>query len=265
MLTHFHSEQRTPWVQDTRGTYWEMGPCMGWAEPAMSRCSHNCNVWSRVYSCPSQGKCLQYLCWMWATSQIFVGPVIQFTHCDALLDLRLDWLDTGLQCWMDRWIRTNQEYSLNFTLQGGRMMGHINSSPSNTLITFLNTYLVRKGLGWLHHQLFLPISISFPAPTSPPSPSPSSPWPHKSPEHHSPHPSPLSFAHRRFSKAEATAPTIPMLFFRLSLPRPHYRHLLSPSLSAFWARRGCAGLCLLSTKCCRDCFTTGAPRPDGAQ
>lgn len=40
----------------------------------------------------------------------------------------------------------------------------------------------------------------------------------------------------------------------------------SPPAAAFWARRGCAGVCLLSTKPCRTCSTTtGAARPDEVQ
>lgn len=159
----------------------------------------------------------------------------------------------------------SQEYSLNFTLQGGKIMEHINSSPSNTLITFLNTHLVRKDVGWLHYQLSHQHQFSNSHSSSP---SVLLPLPFFSMTLWVPRASPSSsstslLCTQKIQQSRG-CPHIPQLF-GLSLPHPLYRHLLSPSVAAFWARRGCADLCLLSTKCCRDWSTTGAPQPDGAQ
>lgn len=68
------------------------------------------------------------------------------------LKARLSGFVTELLSWaavLDR--QVDQDTAKNIpqmsvTLQGGKMMGHINSSPLNIWITFLNTHLVRKGL-----------------------------------------------------------------------------------------------------------------------
>lgn len=148
-------------------------------------------------------------------------------------------------------------------------MGLINSDPLNVLVIFLKKGLVRKGVEWLCHQLFFPISIILPALTSVlQQPSPSAPCPRTAPEHHSPRSSPLTVVYGKFSQAEVAAPMLTMLSFFLSIHScvPFTDTCCSPSAAAFWARRGCAGVCLLSTKPCRTCSTTtGAARPNEVQ
>lgn len=69
------------------------------------------------------------------------------------------------------------------------------------MITFLNTHLEKvlgdSNVSFSFHQHQL---VSFYS--SSPVPSHSSSRPHESPEHHPPHPSPLSFAHRKFRKIQ---------------------------------------------------------------
>lgn len=97
-------------------------------------------------------------------------------------------------------------------------MGLINSDPLNVLVIFLKKGLVRKGVEWLCHQLFFPISIILPAPTSAlQQPSSSAPCPRTAPEHHSPRSSPLTVVYRKFSQAEVAAPMLTMLSFFLSI------------------------------------------------
>lgn len=135
-----------------------LGPCTAGLSWDVEEVLHKCNIWSRVYSCPSQGRCLQHLCQVCA-SQIFVGSVIQSHRLWCLLGSGLHWVGMTESCSAGWTVGAGhrQENSLNFTLQGGKVMGHINSPPLNILITFLNTHLVRKGVGW-HY-----ISFSFPS------------------------------------------------------------------------------------------------------
>lgn len=137
-----------------------------------------------------------------------------------------------------------QEHAMNFTLQGGQRMGHINSSPPNVLVIFLNKGLVRKGVGWLRHQLF-----SFPSASSCQLPLQFSNRPPlllrvpiQPPEHHPPHSSPLSFAYRKFSEAEVASPALTTLSFCLfaRCRVPFTGICSSPFSAAFWARRDCA-------------------------
>lgn len=112
---------------------------------------HKCNIWSRSYSCPSQVpaapvpgvSCLTNICGL-------CHPVSQ-TVVSSGLGAGLSGHDWEVQCWMDRWSRTLPRKFPKFH------MGHINSPPLNIMITFLNTHLVRKGVGW-HY-----INFSFPS------------------------------------------------------------------------------------------------------
>lgn len=209
---------------------------------------HKCNIWSRSYSCPSQVpaapvpgvSCLTNICGL-------CHPVSQ-TVVPSGLGAGLSGHDWEVQCWMDRWNRTLPRKFPKFH------MGHINSPPLNILITFLNTHLVRKGVGW-HY-----ISFSFPSASACQFPFQFF--------------SPLSF----FSVTPWVPRASPSSSFtsllctqKIQQRRGHCPHI-APVLDIccahlwhFWARRGCAGLCLLSTKCCRDWSTTGAPSPRGAQ
>lgn len=124
-----------------------------------------------------------------------------------------------------------QEHSMNFTLQGGKRVGHINSSPPlppNIFVIFLNG-LVRKGIGWFT------ISFSFPSASSCQLPLQFSSCPAleqrqklhvptQSLGHQPPCSSPTSSAYRNFSKAEAAMSLMTVLSF-LTLPRPFYKHL----------------------------------------
>lgn len=231
---------------------------LGWEPVMFRRCLQSSSIWSRMYSSPvprvgAHGTCAVCELPRRNLKSGEMGPAIQLyiLWCPSELKTGLNGrLTVLLGCAAcAAWHRqVGWGTGKNISSMSHCRMGHIDSPSSNMLVIFLNKGLVRKGVEWLHHQLFFPISIllATPTPVLQP-PSSSAPRPHTVPRA-----SPSFFTSllcvKKNQQSCRHADHVVLLSLQTSSCPLFIDNCCSPALAAFWARRGCVGVCLLSTK-----------------